>query len=224
MNRICRAFDDIGNINMNYAGIPQFNWQMLLSEPCTNSRPEIPELFCEMDSANIASVIESQETNYANEKQLINGYSIVAEDIISKMTEKFGSLEEAYPYVAKYLFAGEGVNKSAHKQMFWRVFGNIALDNLKYNLVDADTCPDCGIKVPSWVKDHRCIMNTKGFYACIDCGRICERLNAKQCRCEQCQEDYNLLTKRIRQRAKRKQQKEMAVQRIIPLQSSSTET
>ena len=90
MNRICRAFDDIGNINMNYAGIPQFNWQMLLSEPCTNSRPEIPELFCEMDSANIASVIESQETNYANEKQLINGYSIVAEDIISKMTEKFG--------------------------------------------------------------------------------------------------------------------------------------
>ena len=28
MNRICSKFSDIGNINMNHAGIPLFNWEM----------------------------------------------------------------------------------------------------------------------------------------------------------------------------------------------------
>lgn len=224
MNRICRAFDDIGNINLNYAGVPQFNWQMLLDKPCPNSRPEIPELFCEMDSANITSVIESQESSYANEKQLINGYAIVAEDITERMIEKYGSLKEAYPYVAKYLFAGEGMNKSAHKQMFWRVFGDIALENLKQNLANSDTCPDCGISVPSWVKNHQCIKNTKGFYECIDCGKMSERKSASQCRCEDCQEQYRSLQKKTRQRAKREMMKELLGKRISALQSFSTET
>ena len=134
------------------------------------------------------------------------------------MRFKFGSLEESYPYVAKYLFAGEGVNKSAHKQMFWRVFGDIALDNLKYNIVSCDVCPDCGIKIPSWVKSHTCIKNTKGFYECIDCGIMCERINAKQCRCDTCQETYRLIQKRARQRAKRELQKAIEEQRITRLE------
>ena len=225
MNRICKAFDDIGNINLNYAGIPPFNWQMLLRGHCTNSRPEIPEMFCEMDNANIACIIESQDDQYADKKQLINGYSIVAEDIINKMTAEFGPLEKIYPYVAKYLFAGEGANKSSHKQMFWRVFGEIALDNIKFNLMSADTCQDCGIKVPSWVKNHQCVKNTKGFYSCIDCGVMCERKNSSQCRCEGCQEVYRNITKKARQRAKREQQKAIIeARRTSVLRLSSTET
>lgn len=224
MNRICKAFDDIGNINMNYAGVPQFNWQMLLSEACPNSRPEIPEMFCEMDSSNISNVIESQETSYTNEKQLINGYALVAEDITERMTEKFGSLEAAYPYVVKHLFAGEGVNKSAHKQMFWRVFGDIALKNLKNNLLNADVCTGCGIKIPSWVKKHVCVKNTQGFYECIDCGAMCERKTSTQCRCDFCQETHRSIQKRARQRAKRELQKEMLGKRTSHLQSSLTET
>lgn len=224
MNRISRAFDDIGNINLNYAGVQQFNWQMLLNKSCTNSRPEIPELFCEMDNANVSSVIESQESSYANEKQLINGYTLVAEDIIETMTEKYGSLEAVYPYVVKHLFAGEGMNKAAHKQMFWRVFGEIALKILKYNLANCDTCPECGTKIPSWVKDHVCVKNTKGFYSCVDCNKLCERKNASQCRCEDCQEIYRLIQKRARQRAKREKNKELQEQRITNLQSFSNET
>ena len=224
MNRICKAFDDIGNINLNYAGVPQFNWQMLLSGPCTTSRLEIPELFCQLDNVNLSSVIKAQDSNYANERQLINGTTLVAEDIIDKMIEQFGSLEEAYPYVAKYLFAGEGATKSAHKQMFWKVFGNIALNNIKMNLVDCDVCPECGIKVPSWVKDHQCVKNTKGFYACIDCGILCERTNAKQCRCEDCQKNYKMSSRRNRQRAKRELAKAIIEARTTRLQSYSTET
>ena len=223
MNRICKAFDDIGNINMNYAGIPQFNWQMLLSGPCNNMRPEIPQLFCELDNSNLASVIESQDNSYSSEKQLINNYAVVAEDITNEMISRYGSLEKAYPYVAKYLFAGEGMNKSVHKQMFWRVFGQIALDNLRRNLSDCDTCPECGIKVPSWVENHNCVKNTKGFYECIDCGTVCERTNARQCRCESCQELYRVTQKKIHQRMKRREKKASEEERIIRLQSSLNE-
>ena len=225
MNRLCKEFDDIGNINMNYAGIAPFNWQMLLSEPCNGSRPEIPEMFCEMDNSNITNVIEAKDEAYLDRKALINGVDLVAEDITDKMIQNFGSLEEAYPYVAKYLFAGEGMDKSAHKLMFWKVFGHIALNNIKTNLIDCDVCPECGeIKIPSWVKNHTCIKNTKGFYECIDCGKMCERINSKQCRCDECQGNYKLLSKRIRQRAKREQQREIIKSRITRLQLSSTET
>lgn len=58
MNRICASFDDIGNINMNYAGIEPFNWQMLLSKPIDNQRPDIVSLFCKLDSSNMANLIE----------------------------------------------------------------------------------------------------------------------------------------------------------------------
>ena len=203
MNRICAAFDDIGNINLNYAKVEPFNWQMLLSRPCPDSRLEIAEMFCELDSSNLSSVIESQETTYANEKQLINNYNLVAEDIILRITEKYGLLEEIYPYIAKFLFAGDGMDKSVHKRMFWRVFGEIALKNIKENLKSADVCTDCGLRVPSWVRNHQCIKNQKGFYACIDCGKMCERINSRQWRCDDCQFVYNREQKKARAQAKR---------------------
>ena len=224
MNRICLAFNNIGNINMNYAGIPQFNWQMLLSAPCPGSKSEIPQLFCELDNSNLTSVIESQDNSYASEKQLINNYGIVAEDITNEMIERYGSLENAFPYVTKYLFAGEGMNKSAHKQMYWRVFGEIAVANLRKNLSDCDVCPECGTKVPSWVENHRCVKNTKGFYECIDCGVMCERKNAKQCRCEFCQDVYKSVQRRLKQREKRELKKVIKEKRITLLQSSQSET
>ena len=224
MNRISKAFDDIGNINLNYAGIPQFNWQMLMSGPCVGSRPEISQLFCELDRSNLASVIESQETAYSSEKQLINNYGIVAEDITRELEERYGSLEDVYPYITKYLFAGEGMNKSSHKQMFWRVFGHIAIRNLRQNLATCDVCPDCGIKVPAWVKNHICVKNAKGFYECIDCGAMCERKNSIQYRCKDCQQVYRDVYKKSFQRARREKQKALTEQRIIRLQLSSTET
>ena len=125
--------------------------------------------------------------------------------------------------MAKYLFAGEGMNKSVHKQMFWRVFGQIALNNLRKNLSNCDTCQECGIKVPDWVANHNCIKNTKGFYECIDCGKLCERTNARQCRCEGCQEVYTAITKRAKQKARRRERKADEEERIIRLQLFSNE-
>lgn len=224
MNRICKAFEDIGMINLNYAGVSPFNWQMLLSAPCPNSRQEITDMFIEMDSINVPSIIEAREDSYADKKQLINGYSILAEDITEQIIEEFGSLEVAYPYIAKYLFAGESANKSAHKQMFWRIFGEIALNNIRNNLKDSDTCQSCGMQVPSWVKNHQCVKNTKGFYECIDCGVMCERTNAKQCRCEMCQDGYRKSQKKERLRAQRQLYKEMLEKRTSRLQSSLNKT
>ena len=119
--------------------------------------------------------------------------------------------------IVKYLFAGEGMNKSAHKQMFWRVFGEIALDNLRVNLSNCDTCAECNTKIPAWVEEHECTTNAKGFYACVDCGAVCERTNAKQCRCENCQIVYKTLQKRARQRKNRELKKAIEEKRITHL-------
>ena len=224
MNRICRAFEDIGNINMNFAGIPPFNWQMLMKEPCLTSRPEIPALFCEMDDRNTAIRIEALNQPYSSERELINGDKMTAEDIERVFVERFGSLEEAYPYVTKYLFAGEGMNRGSHKQMYWRVFGPIALSIIRENLTNYRVCPDCEMKIPSWVETHVCPKNSQGFYQCIECGRISMRTNAKQCRCLDCQKDYKLTQKRIREKKRRKEVKESEEQRIMRLHLFSEET
>ena len=224
MNRICRAFDDIGNINLNYAGILQFNYQMLLPGPCMYSRIDIGEMFCELDSSNVIAKIKAQDAAYMNERVLIYDYNMVAEDIKNRLTDKFGPLEEIYPYIVEYLFAGEGINKPAHKQMFWRVFGDIALENLKNNLVNCDTCKDCQMKIPGWVRNHQCIKNTKGFFECINCHTIQERKNSKQCRCEECQKNFAIDQKKEKQRIRREIQKEIFEKRTSHLQLFSTET
>lgn len=220
MNRICKAFDDIGNINMNFAGIAQFNWQMLLREPCNTSRPEIPLLFCDLDGRNISNEILSLNMQYSSERQLVDGTSIAAEDIERIMVEKYGSLEAVYPYIVKYLFGGEGMNRSAHKQMFWKVFGNIALQILKENLKTCDTCEKCFMRIPAWVTMHTCMTNTQGFMECIDCGKIFERTNSRQYRCEYCQEKHKRLQKQIRSKKYRNEIKEQEDQRIMRLRSS----
>ena len=220
MNRICAAFDDIGNINMNYAKVPPFNWQMFLSEPCIGTDDEVVQLFCDLDSSNVSNVIESQENVYCSEKQLINNYAIVAEDITREIVDRYGSLEYAYPYIVKHLFAGQGMNRSAHKQMFWRVFGQMALDNLRMNLSNCDTCDKCGMKIPSWAFDHQCVKNTRGFFVCLDCGKICERTNSRQYRCPECIHKQKIEI----QKKRRHDIQDRKKLRITRFQSSSKET
>ena len=189
MNRICKAFDDIGNINMNWAGVPPFNWQMLLSEPCLYNRMDIVSEFCDLDSIKVSLAIADAEESPA-EKGILDNNSIIDEHIVYTMTEKFGSLEVCYPYIVKHLFAGEAVMKPAHKQTFWRIFGDIAVKNLRKNLQNYKTCPDCGAKIPAWAESHACPKNLQGFYDCIDCGKKCQRTNSRQVRCQECQEHH----------------------------------
>lgn len=202
MNRICKQFDDIGNINLNYAGIPPFNWQMLMSEPCLQSDLNIINVFCEIDDNNISNIIELKYQDNPDLK-----YDIMCDDIIESLTRLCGSIENAYPHITKYLFTGDNLNKSSHKQMYWRIFGNIALEKLKQNLYSCDICPDCGAKIPSWVNNHMCLKNTRGFFECIDCGKICERINSRQCRCETCQTEYRRANKLANKRKHYKKKK-----------------
>lgn len=201
MNRICKRFDDIGNINMNYAGIAPFNWQMMLADQCTDMDSEIVSIFCDMDTSNISNVIESREYSDATDIENVCGFELLKEDIVNEIEKKCGSIDKAYPCIAKYLFTGENVSKSTHKQMFWRVFGDIALRNIKTNLKDCDICPHCKMHIPSWVKNHVCNKSSIGFFECIDCGKMCERINSRQCRCQDCQKDHQALL--ARQKVKR---------------------
>ena len=196
MNRICKAFDDIGNINMNWAKVAPFNWRMLMSSPCHKTRMDIVSMFCDLDNIKVSIAIADIEESPA-EKELFKNNGILEEYIVYMLTKNFGSIEECYPYITKYLFSGENVSKSTHKQTYWKIFGDIAIRNIQENLKSFKTCPLCGAKVPSWTKYHSCPKDTQGFYECNDCGKICRRKNARQCRCDQCQEDYRKEAKRI---------------------------
>lgn len=60
MNRICKRFMDIGNINMNYANVPPFNWQMMLANNNEEYSEEAVKAFIESDPALISSLITSR--------------------------------------------------------------------------------------------------------------------------------------------------------------------
>lgn len=207
MNRICAQFDDIGNINFNYAGVPPFNYQMLLSEPCLTINNELVNIFCEMDDSNFSNIIEMKEYDDLGIKENTGGFEILKDAIVHELELKCKNIEVAYPFVTKYLFTGENMNKASHKQMFWRVFGDIAVHNIRNNLESCDTCPDCGMKVPYWVNKHVCIKNSPGFFECVDCGKLCERTNSRQCRCEECQQEYRRISKLANKRMHYKRKK-----------------
>lgn len=200
MNRICKRFDDIGQINMNVAGIPPFNWQMLMGEEKTFLPQEITAkaitTFCDMDSSNLSNIIEAKEYDDLSNKSDSLGYDLIKEAIVSELISICGSLEAIYPYITKYLFTGENFHKPSHKQMFWRVFGEIALENLERNLENYTVCQECGAKIPSKYNSHLCLRNSQGYFECVDCGLICERQNSRQCRCEDCQTEHYKLMKR----------------------------
>lgn len=221
MNRVCRAFDDIGNINMNLAGVPPFNWQMLMPGPCTSTRPEIVNEFISLSSLKLSLAInETEESPNENESFSRNG--IMEEHIVYMLENKFGSLETCYPYIVKHLFTGENASKSFHKQTFWRVFGDIALKYLRKNLDNCITCRACKMKVPAWVEHHVCPKNEPGFFECVSCQKIYERLNSRQCRCKECQEHYRHDMKLQNAKKKLEERKERSKQLTAFLLSHST--
>lgn len=207
MNRICKVFDDIGNINMSWAGVPAFNWEMLLSEPCLYTRTDIVTEFCELDNIKISLAINNAEESPAT-KEIIDNNAIIDEHIVYMLEKQFGSIETCYPYIVKYLFADDGATKSSHKQTFWRVFGDIAIRNIRENLESCTICSKCGAKIPAWSKSHTCPKSDQGFYVCCDCGKLCERTNSRQLRCPECQEHYRYDRKIINRKNSQKRREE----------------
>lgn len=204
MNRICKRFETIGNIRMDYAGIAPFNWQMLLAEPCMRTNQKAVSLFCEMDDENLGNIISGKDMISAEDKAEVFGYDILRDEIIHEMTNKFGSLKAVYPYIVKALFAGDGADKTSHKQMFWRVFGDIAVETLRNNLSSSKTCPLCNMKYPAWTKEHVCPKQMRGFYICVDCGTLCSRSHSRQYRCADCQTAHRKATISARNKKQRR--------------------
>lgn len=209
MNRLCALFDNIGNINLNAVGVPPFNGEMFLEAPVTEINTEAVELFSRLDDSNLQSRIDGASMMDVMEMYNAFGYEALKELITDKLTELCGSIEAAYPSIAYTLFVGDGKDKAAHKQMFWRVFGDIALRNLKLNLMTCVTCAHCGMKLPVWTEEHGCSATVKGFFTCVECGKWCHRINGRQKRCPECQAKHRKLVKRaskVKERLRRKEE------------------
>lgn len=224
MSRICKAFDGIGRMNLNNAGVAPFNWQMLLETPCEDYDAEIAEDFCRLDSRTKSGMLGAQDQTYSSERRLMDGIAMAAEDISEYCVEKYGSLEKVYPHVVKRLFEGNGVKRSGHKQMFWKIFGDIALRVLKNNLDTGSVCAECGMRIPAWEKNHGCGEAVQGIYTCIECNRPFLRKNNRQQRCPECQDNYRHDLKNQYTKERRKKMKEEKEKRISHLRSSSEET
>ena len=195
MNRLCAIFDDIGNINMNYANVPPFNWQMLITKDAIYI-PDAIELFCKMDDNSMYTTM-LDTMNGDDKYHASTAYQFIAEEITEQLTARYGDLNVVYPSIVKYLFAGNGAAKSAHKRMFWRVFGEIAVNSIETNLETYTVCAKCGMKIPSWAKSHNCPTDIVGFFECCDCGTWTERVNSKQCRCAACQKEAKRIQNNI---------------------------
>lgn len=207
MNRICKTFEDIGNINMNWAGVPAFNYQMLLSGPCKETRSDIVTEFCNLEKVKVSLDIKKAEESL-EEKELIDNDTVIDDHIVYNLTSKYGTLEYCFPYITKFLFTGEMMEKSSFKQTYWRIFGDIAIANIRKNLENCIVCERCGAKIPSWATTHNCPKNSQGFYVCVDCGKLCERINSRQCRCPECQDAHRVDMKELRRRKTREEKKE----------------
>ena len=190
MNRIYERFSNVGNMNMNYAGVPPFNWEMMVSAPVDIYNEEAVQIFCDMDNANIGNLIDVSEL--VDFKQNGNMYDCLKDQIEDVLTERYGSLDIVYPSIVRYLFTGSNLDKQSHKQMFWRLFGNLAIENLENNLVACRICPKCGVSVPIWSK-HSCGEAQHKMMICNICGKTVPRTNSRQIRCQDCQKEYRKL-------------------------------
>lgn len=190
---------------MNYAGVNPFNWQMLLKDSDDKYLIQAVQLFCNLDSINLTNIIRAQNELDLTAKTMCLSYDFVSQIIVHDMIERFGSIQACYSSIAKYLFAGDNVNKPSHKQMFWRIFGKIAYQNIINNLNNCYECQKCNMKIPLWTKGHNCPKKASGFFTCADCGTLCQRLNSRQYRCTKCQNEYKKNSNLIYNRQKYRQ-------------------
>ena len=192
MDRIARSFDNVGKMKFSFSGLKPFNWQMLITDPSVPYIQKAVELFCEMDDVrNFENIISTGEDDNRNRLKSSN-YDLFTTEIRSALEDEFGSLERVYPSVVKFLFAQPNSGMQ-HKQMFWRLFGELAVEALTKNLEVAKHCEHCGAMLPIWTEQHDCEKTAMGFYECVDCGKWCERTNGRQCRCEACNEEHRKL-------------------------------
>jgi len=192
MNRICAAFNDVGRLDLRYAGVPPFNYKMLMNESDAGNNKQAVETFINACSeATLCNVI-AQKNSDLGERSTLMKTLLVAESIAKKI-EEVAPLEEAYGPIVRFLFAGDGVVKRTYKQEFWNVFGDIALERLKNNLKTCTVCEHCGTRLPEWSKKHRCRDRLPDYFECAGCGKMVERLNPRQCRCPECQKEYRRL-------------------------------
>lgn len=200
MNRICQKFDDIPKqrLNMKMAGVAPFNYKMMLSSSEFEYFNDVVQLFCELNRMNLSNVIES--TNELNVTDIVNkiNYDSVKEYIIEEI-EKICTLEEAYPSIVCYLFAGQNSDKATYKQMFWRIFGNIAERNILHNIKYGTVCPKCGMHYPKW-SSHSCAKKMAGMVCCEDCGEWVIRTGPRQTRCPECYKKYRMTYDKERHR------------------------
>lgn len=173
MNRICNKFIKDTETRLKIKNVEKFNWKILSSGEEFNFNQEV----CDLYSA-LASDLAFQSA-FDVEEDRENG--IMIDDCMRKLESVCG-IEDAYESILKFLFDGVLGCHSHRTNLFFQMFGDIYLRNIKRNLSDCKRCEFCGRRIPFWETDHDCGM--KGV--CEICGGSFVKKRADQTLCAVC--------------------------------------
>ena len=211
MNRICKKFDDISLINFAKANVAPFNYEMLLSEPAKTIDGKVVDNSCRIITEQLEGTSKVELNDYANDKFNTKNNDAIVENIKEELIDTFGSLEFIYPSLVLFLFR-DRLDKRMYKQMFWKIFGHIAVRNLQKNMQNFTICENCGMKIPKWSseKNHACPKAMKEFFKCIDCGKIVRRKGKCEVRCDNCKKEHEKIYNANYQRERRRKQRSIS--------------
>ena len=192
MDRICDIFEHVGVIHFNYDEVPMFNWKMLIGTNDVPKNQALVDEFFRLDDENFKTLNRQNDTEKVDQRSFKQQQEELQELVINKLTSQFGPLETIYPTIVEALFSGDNIKRSTHKNAFWQIFGDIAVEHLRRNMHSPKSCPVCLARLPKFDVDHTCANHPTGVFKCPDCGEYVVRHNARQVRCPDCQAKYRI--------------------------------
>lgn len=200
IDRLTALYDTMPKLNINKLDdVPAFHFEPLVSlcGDVVNSI-QFTEDIINTFNARDDECLKKQWTQMEDSFQACNQYTIASQQIKNIVIDigKDYYPEEtqqqlfirAYIAIVNNQYNGQGFNKTGHKKMFWRVFGNLVYNNIinakQTNLLqyyyDLDNSP---------CKSNN-VVQQYGIAQCIDCGIVFTRKGASQLRCCECQKQY----------------------------------
>ena len=223
MNEICSEVNGKkedgglkGDIHMNFKGIPNFNYRMLLSHVEGPVNLDVRQAFLDEIAKANSGLIDVMEDG--DDQSVVGSYSkfqLACDKVKIAIFNIVPNLESAYDTMVVDMYAGKNLDKITSKKYFWEIFGEIAERNLTYNLQHCHQCEKCGQLVPDWDYDHQHQGEDEMHYQCPDCGMIFEfnlakdnnKTKDKVKRCPDCYSIYAAQKKKSDQKAYAEKQK-----------------
>lgn len=215
MNKIALKFEQLkkAKLSLGYDDLDDFNPYMLIRDVPTIDIDVFPmfdrEIFnlentmSKIKQNKIRSYYESSD-HFGKLKEK-EWWQNKLSELYNKMLEIFKDPVVIYNSLVIEMFSKRAMSET-RKSQFWQLFGDVALENIKYNLAHYYKCsiPGCNMKVPNWDTMHELHHQTidEMHKKCEYCGVIFEFKGKANLYCPDCQKGQNERNKRAKAKYK----------------------